>query len=244
MPVTSTMPMLLRASAPGPDDEHQRQVTEHGRRRRHQHRPQPRQRRLADRVELREPARLQRVRELHDQDAVLRDQADQRDQTDLRVDVDRGQVQEREHQRAGDRQRHRAEQHDQRIAEALELRGEHQVDEDEREAERRRERRAFLADLARLAGVVERHVRAARLGRRVFEHAQPFVLGDAGLHAAEDTRRSCAAGSGSACAAPVLVSMRVNVDTGTSSPSGVLIFRSSSGSSVARSSSPICGITL
>jgi hypothetical protein len=42
----------------------------------------------------------------------------------------------------------------------------------------------------------------------------------------------------------VLDSMRVKVETGTSSPLGVLIFRSSSGPSVARSSSPICGMTL
>ena len=42
----------------------------------------------------------------------------------------------------------------------------------------------------------------------------------------------------------VLDSIRVKVDTGTSSPLGVLILRSSSGPTVARSSSPICGMTL
>jgi hypothetical protein len=51
---------------------------------------------------------LQRVGELDDQDAVLGDQPDQRDQPDLRVDVDRGEVEVGEDQRAGDRQRHRA----------------------------------------------------------------------------------------------------------------------------------------
>jgi hypothetical protein len=38
--------------------------------------------------------------ELDDQDAVLGDQPDQRDQPDLRVDVDRGEVEEAEDQRA------------------------------------------------------------------------------------------------------------------------------------------------
>ena len=42
----------------------------------------------------------------------------------------------------------------------------------------------------------------------------------------------------------VLVSMCVNVDTGTSWPPGVLILRSSNGPTVVRSSSPICGMTL
>ncbi len=40
-------------------------------------------------VELREPRSCARVGELDDQDAVLRDQADERDETDLRVDVER-----------------------------------------------------------------------------------------------------------------------------------------------------------
>ena len=46
--------------------------------------------------------------ELHDQDPVLRHQADQRDQPDLAVDVERGETQEREQQRAEDRERRRA----------------------------------------------------------------------------------------------------------------------------------------
>jgi hypothetical protein len=169
-----------------PGDEHQREVTEDRRRRRHQHRTQARLRRFAQRCSLREPALLQRVGELDDQDAVLRDQADQRDQPDLRVDVDRRQVEEAEQQRARDRERHGTEQHDQRIAEAAELRREHQVDEHEREPERHDQRRPLAPDLSRFAGVVERHRAAGDRARRVLEHAQALFLGDARLHAAED----------------------------------------------------------
>ena len=58
------------------------------------------------------------------------DQSHQRDQSDLAVDVQRRESQEREHQRAGDGQRNRSGQNDERIAEALELRREHQIDQD------------------------------------------------------------------------------------------------------------------
>ena len=68
------------------------------------------------------------VRELDDQDAVLRDEADQHDEADLRKDVQRlAEVPERE-QRAGERERHREQDHE-RIDEALELRGEHEIDQ-------------------------------------------------------------------------------------------------------------------
>ena len=48
----------------------------------------------------------QLVGELDDQDAVLGDQADQRDQPDLAVDVERAAGQLQRQQRAGHRQRH------------------------------------------------------------------------------------------------------------------------------------------
>ena len=74
------------------------------------------------------------VGELDHQDAVLGDQADQRDQADLRVDVERGETEVERHDRAEDRQRHRHHD-DERIAEALELRRQHQIDDDDGEAE-------------------------------------------------------------------------------------------------------------
>ena len=83
------------------------------------------------------------------------DQTDERDQADLAVDVQRREAQEREQQRARQRQRHRAREDDERIAEALELRREHQVDQDRRQQERAEELAALGAQLARLAGVVD-----------------------------------------------------------------------------------------
>ena len=72
------------------------------------------------------------VRELDDQNAVLGDQPHQHDQPDLRKDVQRlAEVPERE-QRAGERERHREQDHE-RIEEALELRREHEIDQHERE---------------------------------------------------------------------------------------------------------------
>ena len=100
MPLTSMMPMLLRAPAPGPGREDEREVADDGGRGRHQDRAQPRAGRLDDRRELVLARLLKVVGELHDQDAVLRHQADQRDQPDLAVDVERRQSQEREQQRA------------------------------------------------------------------------------------------------------------------------------------------------
>ena len=102
------------------------------------------------------PGLLQLVRELHDQDAVLRHQPDERDQPDLAVDVQRRQAEEREQQRARQRQRHRAGEDDERIAEALELRREHEVDQHRRQQERAEELAALGAQLARLARVVDR----------------------------------------------------------------------------------------
>ena len=137
----------IAGSGSRPRSQHQREMPEDGGRRGHQHRPQPRQRRLAQRGSLRETASLQRVGEFHDEDAVLRDQSDQRNQPDLGIDVDRGQVQEAEYQRAGNRERNRADQDDQRVSKALELRRKHQIDEHDREPERDNERRSLVTDL-------------------------------------------------------------------------------------------------
>ena len=77
---------------------------------------------------------LQLVGELHHQDAVLGDQSHQGDQADLRVDVERRQTEIQEDHRAEHRERHRHHD-DERIAEALELRRQHQIDHDDRKAE-------------------------------------------------------------------------------------------------------------
>ena len=102
--------------------EGQREVSGNGGGAGHQDRPQPghggRGHGLAFGVAL----FLELVGELDDQDAVFRDQPDERDQADLAVDVERRRAEEREQQRARDRQRCRAGKDDERVAEALELR--------------------------------------------------------------------------------------------------------------------------
>src|SRR3546814_8511635 len=64
---------------------------------------------------------LHLVGERHHQDAVLRNQADQRHQPDLRIDVKRGEAQIKGYQSPTNRQRHGDKDHE-RIAEAFDLR--------------------------------------------------------------------------------------------------------------------------
>ena len=169
MPVTSMMPMLLRAPAPGPRANTSGKwpktvaavVIRIGRSRVAGG--------LDDGLRLVAPCLLQVVGELDDQDAVLRDQADQRDQADLAVDVERREAEEREQQRAGRARAAPSRQDDERIAEALELRGQHEVDQDRREQERAEELAALGAQLPRLAGVVDREALRQDLRRLVLE---------------------------------------------------------------------------
>ena len=97
---------------------------------------------------------------------MLGDQADQRHEADLRVDVDRAgpQVdrrivlhhavdlaQDEQHEERAEHRGGQADEDDEGIAEALELRGENQVDEQQRNAEGDGKRVAFLDELAALA---------------------------------------------------------------------------------------------
>src|SRR5262249_39263983 len=125
IPDTSMMPIELRAPAPGPRAKTSGRgpttvaaaVTRIGR-----SRVPAARRRLGHRVELGRARLLAMVRELDDQNAVLRHQAHQRDETDLAVDVERSQAEEREEQRSRQSERHGAREDDEGIAEALELR--------------------------------------------------------------------------------------------------------------------------
>ena len=120
-------------------------MAEHRRRGRHEDRTQPGSGSLDHGAQLLRAGLLQMIRELDDQDAVLGHESDQRDEPDLTVDVERGDSHEGEEQRPAQRQRRRAGQDHERIAEALELRREHEVDEDRREQEDRQESTAFGA---------------------------------------------------------------------------------------------------
>jgi hypothetical protein len=68
-----------------------------------------------------------------------------------------GELEEHEDRRAEDREGHGAAEDHERVAEAVELRGEDEEDEDHREAHRRPELgvAALLAELPGLAGVVD-----------------------------------------------------------------------------------------
>src|SRR6185436_17091937 len=114
------------------------------------------------------PALLQMIRELGDHDAVARDETDERDQAHLTVDVDRRQAEEREEQRAGESEWNGARENDERIAEALELRGQHEVNQDRRQQEDAEEALAFGAQLARLTRVIDREPARQDLRRFLF----------------------------------------------------------------------------
>ena len=105
---------------------------------------------LADRVAL--CAEL--IGELDDQNAVLGDEPNQGDETNLAIDVERAAAPPQREQRAGDGERH-SEHDDERILEALELRGKHQIDEGERKHEGEIDAGTRLLELARLPGIVD-----------------------------------------------------------------------------------------
>ena len=79
---------ISRGSA-GPGHESERKVTGDGGDARHHDRAQTNARGLGDGLKFRQALSLQFVRELHNQNSVLGNEADQRDQTDLRIDVER-----------------------------------------------------------------------------------------------------------------------------------------------------------
>ena len=189
MPATMVMPMEFRAAAPAPVTSVSGKWPQIGGHAGHQHGAQPHQRGLAHGLRSWSGrVRCSSLANCDDEDAVLRDQADQGDQTDLRVDVQRGgpavgeerhvragHLEEAEHQRAEHGQRHRAQQDDQRIAEAVELGRQHQEDQHQRQDEGGQELAAFDAQLAGFAGVIQLVALGQDLGRFVFEEAQRLI---------------------------------------------------------------------
>ena len=162
----------------GSDDE--RHHAEHHGGGGHQDRPQPDARRLHDRLALRQPMLLALlVGELHHQDAVLGDEADQRDQPHLRIDVERGDAEIERHQRSEDRKRH-GQHDDERIAEALELRRQHQVDDDDGEAEGDERRVALVHLQPRLPGEILVEAGRHHLGGDLADGGERVAGRDAG----------------------------------------------------------------
>ena len=84
---------------------------------------------------------------------MLADEPDQRDEPDLRIDVDRRQPKEQRHHRAADRHRHADKDHE-RVTQALELRRQHEKDDDQREHKGDEELVALLHILPRIRQVI------------------------------------------------------------------------------------------
>ena len=115
------------------------------------------------------------VRELDDEDPVLRHQPHEGDEPHLAVDVQGREAQEGEEERARDRQRSGAREDDERIPEALELGRQHQEDQNGREEEDPEEAVPLRAQLARLTGVIDRETLGQRLRRLGLEIVERLV---------------------------------------------------------------------
>ena len=138
----------------------------------HQDGPQPRRRRVDHGLELTQALLLEMIGEFHDEDAVLGNQAHQRDQPDLGINVQGGHAEEGEDHGSRQRQRHRAEQDDERIAEALELRRQHQEDQQQRQHEQAAELVTLHAQLPRGTAVVDGVALGHNLGGFVFHRLE------------------------------------------------------------------------
>ena len=99
-------------------------------RRCHENRAQSGARGTNDCLQFAQTGFLQMVRELDDQNSVLRNEADESNQADLALNIQSREVQKREHQGARDRQRHGTGENNKRISKALELRGQHEINQD------------------------------------------------------------------------------------------------------------------
>ena len=135
MPAKITRPMCVAAHGAGTGGNQQWHHPEHHRRGGHEDRAQPDGGGGLDRLTLGLARQLLLIGELHDENAVLGDQAHQRHQSHLRIDVEGREAEEQEHHRPESRHRH-GHHHHQRVTEAFELCRQHQEDDDDGEAQR------------------------------------------------------------------------------------------------------------
>ena len=168
--------------------KNQRHVARDGRDRGHQHRTQTDAGSFRDGGDFVVTLLLQLVGELDNQDRIFRNQPDEGDQPDLRINIHRGRpaFREERHALAGHfqkgedegaehGQRHGTEEYDQWIAEAVKLRREHEENQDDGEPERRQELVALHAELTRFARVINRVAFGKNLGRLVLEKSQGLI---------------------------------------------------------------------
>src|SRR2546423_15201282 len=95
------------------------------------------------------------IREFNNQNAVFRNQSHEGNQSYLAIDVERRESQERESQCAGNRQRHRPGQNDERIAETFKLRREYQINQNSGKQECPQKFAAFNSQLPRLTCIIK-----------------------------------------------------------------------------------------
>ncbi|MPL75498.1 hypothetical protein SDC9_21322 [bioreactor metagenome] len=114
------------------------------------------------------------VGEFDHQDAVLGDQTDEGDQPDLAVDVQRAEPEVQRQDRAEDRQRHRH-QDDEGVAEAFELRRQHEIDHQHRGAEGERDGIALLHLEPRLARIVDEEALGHHLLGDLHDRREPVA---------------------------------------------------------------------
>src|SRR5215469_8836704 len=150
-------------------------MPEYGSRSRHENRTQAGAGCLDDGMQLVPALLLQVIGKLDNQDSILRDQTDERNQSHLAVDVKRRQAEERKRERPGDGQRHRTGENDKRIAETLKLRCQYQVNQNSREQERAQKFAALDAKLPGLTGIVNGEALGQDLTGLILEERQRLV---------------------------------------------------------------------
>ena len=133
-----------------------------------------------------------------------------------------GHFQKTKHERAEHRERHGAEQNDQRIAEAVELRGEHEENQHDRQQECGQKFISFDAQLPRLAGVIDLITVRQNFFRFGFQKRERLIErndGDAGnlhrvelLETIERTRHGFVLRSWRTCRAAQLVRRAAHVN--------------------------------
>ena len=135
IPPKTVVPTEFRPARPGAGGEYQGQDAEDEGDGGHQDGAQPEARRLHGGLEQSHALGLQLLGELDDQNGVLAGEADQHDQTDLAVDVVLQTAQPLRSEGAEDRHGH-GEQDDERQHEALVLRGEGEIHDEQAESRR------------------------------------------------------------------------------------------------------------
>ena len=148
---------------------------------------------MFDRLPPRHALLLHPVSEFDHQDAVFRDQPDQRHQADLGIDVDgcgAHDAAEVERQQGAEHRGRQCDQNDEGITEALELRRENQENDDQREDEGDDQRRSFLLILSAIALEIIGVAGRKDLGRLRFQKIQAFAERAAGKGHTLERRRT------------------------------------------------------